>query len=43
MVLKKIWIISMHNKNEIYFCRVCGLEQLDPPWGDDGKSETFDI
>ncbi|NWA64104.1 hypothetical protein HX773_24715 [Pantoea sp. B9002] len=33
----------MRNKNEIYFCRVCGLEQLDPPWGDDGKSATFDI
>lgn len=33
----------MRNINEIYFCRVCGLEQLDPPWGDDGKSATFDI
>lgn len=43
MVLIQIWIISMGNKNEIYLCRVCGLEQLEPPWGDDGKSATFDI
>ncbi|MEV6288093.1 hypothetical protein [Kribbella sp. NPDC051770] len=24
-------------------CRVCGLPQLTPPWGDDGKSPTFEI
>ncbi len=23
----------MRNKNEIYLCRVCGLEQLDPLGG----------
>jgi len=24
-------------------CRVCGLEQSSPPWGEDGRSPTFDI
>lgn len=33
----------MHSRNELYICRVCGAEQLDPPWGDDGRNATFDI
>jgi hypothetical protein len=24
-------------------CRVCGLDQLEPQWGEDGKSPTFNI
>lgn len=24
-------------------CRVCGLVQDEPPWGEDGKTATFDI
>lgn len=24
-------------------CRVCGLQQAEPPWGRDGRSPTFDI
>jgi len=24
-------------------CRVCGVEQSEPPWGDDGKSPTHEI
>ena len=23
-------------------CRVCGLAQLEPPWGDDGRSPSFE-
>lgn len=25
------------------WCRVCGLEQDQPPWGDDGMTPSFDI
>jgi hypothetical protein len=25
------------------WCRVCGLEQATPPWGDDGRTPTFEI
>jgi hypothetical protein len=31
----------MNNKG--YACRVCGLLQPGKPWGDDGKSPTYDI
>jgi hypothetical protein len=31
----------MHNNN--MYCPVCGLEQNEPPWGDDGKNPSFDI
>ncbi len=24
-------------------CRVCGLAQLDPPWGADGRSPLFEF
>ena len=30
----------MHNKN---LCRVCGLFHEDAPWGEDGKTPTFNI
>lgn len=26
-----------------YNCRVCGLKQLEPPWGEDGLTPTFEI
>ncbi|AZP22775.1 hypothetical protein EJC51_46085 [Streptomyces aquilus] len=31
----------MHS--DLYRCRVCGLEQDDPPWGEDGLVPTFEI
>ncbi|CAM2943358.1 hypothetical protein VINE108274_09600 [Vibrio neptunius] len=36
MNIGKIWSTSMPNNKMA--CRVCGLIQLDPPWGEDGKS-----
>ncbi len=30
-------------KNEAYHCRVCGLKQDFKPWGEDGKTPTFEI
>lgn len=27
--------------NYEYLCRVCGLEQSEPPWGEDGRSPTY--
>lgn len=33
----------MHSNDEKMVCRVCGLLQHEPPWGDDGKSPNFDI
>ena len=29
--------------NPNYRCRICGLLHLDPPWGEDGGSPTYDI
>lgn len=43
MVIKQIWITSMHKNNEFYVCRVCGAEQPEAPWGDDGETPTYDI
>lgn len=31
------------NNNEFYACRICGTEQLDPPWGVDGQTPNYDI
>ncbi len=31
------------SNTSIYNCRVCGFHQLDPPWGEDGKSPTYEI
>jgi hypothetical protein len=28
--------------DDAYRCRVCGLVQSDPPWGEDGKTPSFD-
>jgi hypothetical protein len=42
--IKPIWNILMRNNDpKIFNCRVCGLVQGDEPWGEDGKSPTFDI
>jgi hypothetical protein len=30
-------------RDEIYYCRVCGLRQFEPPWGEDGKIPSYDI
>lgn len=32
--------IEIHHENS-NFCRLCGLYQEDPPWGNDGLSPTF--
>jgi hypothetical protein len=32
-----------NNKNLLYYCRICGLRQINPPWGDDNKSPSFEI
>jgi hypothetical protein len=32
----------MHSK-ENYYCRVCGLKQEDPPWGENGNTPSFTI
>jgi len=29
--------------DELYRCRVCGLLQDDPPWGEDGHTASFEI
>lgn len=31
----------MHRRDS--YCRVCGYELSFPPWGDDGKSPTWEI
>jgi hypothetical protein len=36
----QIWIISMDLN---LCCRICGLEQKDPPWGKDKKTPNFEI
>ncbi len=32
--------MSKSTKNN---CRVCGLYIIDPPWGEDGQSPTYEI
>ncbi len=34
--------IILIDKNKFY-CRICGLEQLEAPWGDDDKTANFEI
>jgi hypothetical protein len=29
--------------DSLFHCRVCGLRQADPPWGDDGRTPNFQI
>ena len=29
--------------DERYYCRVCGLEEEDPPWGEDDMSPLYDF
>ena len=29
--------------SETLACRVCGLALLEPPWGNDGRTPTYDI
>ena len=33
----------MNAKTNLLRCRVCGLEQLEPPWGEDGNTPSFNI
>lgn len=42
MATLQIWAISMHN-DQTLFCRVCGLEQPYPQYGDNGNSPTYEI
>lgn len=32
----------MHNKKVEYRCRVCGHAEPTPPWGEDGKTPSFE-
>ena len=34
--------IILIDKNKFY-CRICGLEQLEAPWGDDDKTANFEF
>ena len=43
MAIQQIWTTSMHKNNDLYICRICGSEQVDAPWGDDGESPTYEI
>lgn len=33
----------LHVPRAVEHCRVCGLAQVDPPWGADGKSPSFEL
>lgn len=39
----RIWSIFMINKNPNHFCRICGLDQHENPWGEDNNSPNFAI
>jgi hypothetical protein len=39
MDFQPIWTISMLKNN----CRVCGLQLIEPPWGDDDQTPSWDI
>lgn len=39
--MQRTWTISVHRNDN--HCRVCGYELLEPPWGNDGRSPTWDI
>ncbi|MCH9634062.1 MAG: hypothetical protein S4CHLAM7_08000 [Chlamydiae bacterium] len=32
-----------NSKTKNIFCRICGRLQSDPPWGEDGKTPSYDI
>jgi hypothetical protein len=29
--------------DEMFYCRVCGFRQQEPPWGKDGKTPSYNI
>src|ERR1700722_1572296 len=33
----------MINKKATFFCRICGLDQHEYPWGEDNNTPTFGI
>ncbi|MFZ0565137.1 MAG: hypothetical protein WAM28_03000 [Chlamydiales bacterium] len=33
----------MDNDKSVHYCRVCGLDQGEPPWGENGNSPSFGI
>ena len=33
----------MDNDKASHYCRVCGLDQGEPPWGEHGNSPSFGI
>jgi hypothetical protein len=41
--MQMAWSISMHNDDKIYRCRVCGIFNEEPPWGERGNLPTFNI
>src|SRR3972149_9931161 len=41
---RQTWITFMpKNSDEVMACRVCGYIGEDAPWGEDGKTASFDI
>jgi hypothetical protein len=44
MAYQRIWITFMLNSEmDKYVCRVCGLVNDEPPWGDDAMTASFDM
>jgi hypothetical protein len=41
MDILPIWTISMRKQDN--YCRVCGYELLEAPWGADNQSPTWEI
>jgi hypothetical protein len=42
MAFPRTWTTSIHPKETIWRCRVCGLWQSEPPWGEEGTCPTYD-
>lgn len=42
MGLKTVELRKMR-EYKIYYCHVCGLEQEEAPWGEDGNTPSFDL
>ncbi|WP_320669551.1 hypothetical protein [Patulibacter defluvii] len=41
MAIRRTWTTSMHS-DVVDRCRVCGLAQSTPPWGEGGRTPTYE-